>query len=316
MSRLPAIQSETSIAIIAHVNPDGDSLGSIMALGLALKKKCSNVNIFLNDELPGRYSFLPEVHLLKKYPSCDVEGFDLCFVLDCGDDRRIGEIDLLKKSKTVVNVDHHISNNEYGDINFVKTDASSTCEIVYSIIKEELEIELDQQIATCLYTGIVTDTGNFRYDSTSAHTHRVAAELLELGVNLEEITFQLYQNNSLNSTKFLGYILNQMEVYFEGKVTLIVVREEVLKKYSLRNDEVEGIVNYARDIEGVEVAAILKEVNSNEVKLSFRAKRDYDVNQLAKEFGGGGHRKASGATVAGKISIVKEELIRKLEKMI
>ncbi len=313
---LPVIQSDTSIAIIAHVNPDGDSLGSILALGLALRKKSNNVNIFLNDELPGRFSFLPEVHLLKKYNSNEFDKFDLCFILDCGDERRFGDIDLIEKSRLVINIDHHISNNSYGDINIVETEASSTCEIVYSVITKHLSIEINDAIATCLYTGMVTDTGNFRYDNTSPHTHRVVAELLELGVDIQEITFQLYQNNSLKSTKFLGYILNHLQVFFDGKVTLIEVNQELLNQFNVKYDEVEGMINYARDIEGVEVAVILKETADNEVKLSFRSKKDFDVNQLAKEFGGGGHRKASGATVTGNIKEVKNQLLDKLQKMI
>ncbi|WP_026476050.1 DHH family phosphoesterase [Alkaliphilus transvaalensis] len=314
---IPSINSDTRIAIIAHVNPDGDSLGSIMALGLALMKRSNQVNIFLNDELPGRYSFLPEVHLLKKYQSNEFDDFDLCFVLDCGDDRRFGDIDLLVKSKEVINIDHHVSNNGFGDINFVRTDASSTCEIVYSIITEELEIQLDEKIATCLYTGIVTDTGNFRYESTTSYTHKVVAELLDFGVNIQEITFNLYQNNSLNSTKFLGHVLNQMEIYFNGKVAIITIDQDLLKEFDVKYEEVEGIINYARDIEGVEVAVIIKEATTDgEIKISFRSKKNYDVNELAKGFGGGGHKRASGATTKGTLTDVKESLLNKLEKMI
>lgn len=311
-----SIHSGTKIAVIAHVNPDGDSLGSTMGFSLALKKLGAEVSIFVNDDIPNRYQFLPQISMATLYNPKESYSFDYCFVLDCGDEYRLGNsISILEKSQQVINIDHHISNSAFGDINLVDPEASSTCEIVYNIIVQDLGIEIDEAIATCLYTGIVTDTGNFRYDSTGPDTHRIAATLLEKGVSIREVTYHLHQNNSFSSTKLLGHLLGGMELHFQGKVVIMKVTEKILEEYQVQYDEVEGMINYGRDIEGVEVAVILKELPHNEVKISLRSKTTFDVSKLAQTFGGGGHRKASGAKVSGTIEAVQEEILHKIQGM-
>ncbi|WP_044826000.1 DHH family phosphoesterase [Clostridium aceticum] len=309
---LSLLNINSKVAILSHVSPDGDSLGSLIALGLAIKKLCDEVCIFRNDIFPGKYKFLPEYQQVEEYKEDQPQIFDFCFILDCGDAKRLGYSEvILNKSKKIINIDHHVSNTEFGDINLLDTNASSTCEMVYNLLKD-FQLPLDKDIATCLYTGIATDTGNFVYDNTTAYTHQVVADLMGFHIDLHKISYHLYQNKPLSSVKLLAHVLNHMEICFDGKVAIITVEDELLKSFNISSNDVDGVINYARDIEGIEIAILLKENTNKEVKVGFRAKKDVDVSLLAGKFGGGGHKKASGAAIEGTI----EEVRKKLEEQI
>lgn len=308
------VNKSKSIAVIAHVNPDGDSIGAILGLGLALKKVNSNIDIMMSDDFPGKFMYLPGVHHIV-VPKAEIKDYDLVFVLDCGDANRLGDNKPILKKSTIVNIDHHVSNDSFGDINIVDVKASSTCEIVYRVIKEGLSIEIDKDIATCLYTGIVSDTGSFKYDNTSPYTLRVSAELMELGIDTAGVSLQLYHSNSLNSVRFLAAVLKEMEIFLDGRVAFITMNLEDISAYNVQQEDMEGLINYCRDIEGVEVAVSLRELEGNSTKASFRGKTYFDVNQLASIFGGGGHKKASGATISLRPSVAKELILEEIQKM-
>ncbi|SDK47142.1 DHH family phosphoesterase [Natronincola ferrireducens] len=309
---LSSIGTHDKIAVISHIQPDGDSLGSLLAMGMALKTLCSNIYIYTNDIFPRKYYFLPGHQYIEEYNEDNNLFFDICFVLDCGDPQRLGySKNILDKSKTIINIDHHISNTEFGNINILDPQASSTCEMVYNLLKD-YNFQFNQEIATCLYTGIATDTGNFVYDNTTSYTHRIVAELMEYKIDLHEISYNLYQNKSLKNIKFLGYILNHMEIEFAGKVAIITVDQNLMKEFDITPNDIDGVINYARDIEGIEIAILLKESSQNEVKVGFRSKSYVDVSALARKFGGGGHKKASGATMLGELVEVR----KKIEKQI
>lgn len=318
MNNLAKIVAESNrIAITSHINPDGDSIGSILGLGLALKQKYENVDIFITDTLPSRYDFLPGSEYIKHYHDVKDKEFDLFFVLDCGDEDRIGSsIELLKKSNTVVNIDHHFTNSQFGHINILDPKSSSTCEMIYSVIKG-LGLKIDEDIATCLYTGIITDSGNFIYDNATDKTHLIAAELLKTNMDKQEIMYHLYQKKSLKNIRFLGYALSNMEIELEGRLALLEISREILNEFDLSTNEIEEVVNYGRDIEGVDISVTLREEDDNKIKLSFRSKSDHvDVSALAKLFNGGGHKKASGATVASSLKEAKAEVINKAKQFI
>lgn len=305
---LSFIKQHNKVAIISHIHPDGDSLGALIGLGLVLKRLCKEVYIYINDKFPEKYKFLSGYKYIKKYDGKDNINFDFCFVLDCGDPKRLGYSEsILNKSRKVINIDHHVSNTKFGDINILDIGVSSTCEIIYSLLKD-FEIQLNTDIATCLYTGIITDTGNFVYDNTTANTHKVVSELMAYNIDLNTIAYNLYQNKSLNGIKFLGYILNHMKICFGGKIAIITITKELLEEFNVAFSEIDGVINYARDIQGVEIAIMLKEVIENEIKIGFRSKNDIDVSRLAQRFGGGGHKKASGATLKGSIEEVRNKI--------
>lgn len=310
------LNTDLKAAVVSHVNPDGDSLGSVLALGMALEAKGMDVTVFVNDSIPEMYGFLPTIDRIIPYSPEQGTTFDQLYVLDCGDEHRIGDGGaLMGSAKQVINIDHHVSNRGFGDINLVDPHASSTCEMIYGYIQDTLQVPITAAMALCLYTGIATDTGNFQYDTTSATTHRIAADLLEKGVNLQMVTYHLYQNQPLQVLKLLAHLLSTMESHLGGKVILMEVDQQMMEAYQVQYDQLDGMINYGRDIAGVEVAAILKEQSQGGIKLSLRSKTDFDVSQLAQAFGGGGHRKAAGATVSGTMAEVKEALLSKIQEM-
>ncbi|MDR5658218.1 bifunctional oligoribonuclease/PAP phosphatase NrnA [Serpentinicella sp. ANB-PHB4] len=288
------INQTSKVAVISHINPDGDSLGSTIGLGIALNKICDDITIYNTDIVPLKFKFLPNIDLLTKYDNYPECKYDFCFVLDCGDEDRLGECKrILNQSKTVINIDHHISNTMFGDVNIVDHDASATCEIIYHILEDNFII--DKNIATCLYTGILTDTGNFTYSNTTYKTHEIVSKLVKTGIDIENISFNLYQNNSLQSVKLTGSILSNLEVTMGGKVSFVTITCEQVKSYGVTIDEVDSVVNFARDIKGIEVAILIKE-QFNSTKVSLRSKSNFDVSEIARHFNGGGHKKAAGIT--------------------
>ncbi len=318
MNELIKIASNSSnIAITSHINPDGDSIGSILALWLALKQRYKNIEVFVNEKLSDRYGFLPQSKHIKKYEDVKGKKFDLFFALDCGNEKRLGDgIEIMEKSKVVVNIDHHISNTKFGDINIVDIYSSSTCEMIYSIIKD-MGLTVDQEIAACIYTGIITDSGNFMYDNVTEKTHLIVAELMRIGIPKQDIIYNLYQKKSVNNLKFLGYSLTNMDIELGGRLAVFRISSDLLKKFNISNDDAEGLVNYGRDIESVDIAVSITEANDGEVKLSFRSKHDdVDVRAFAQLFNGGGHKKASGAVLTSTLDEAKDQVIEKAKQFV
>lgn len=297
------LDESENILIISHKGPDGDSLGSILGLGLALKKNYKDkINIAINDFAPERFNFL-KTDIIKFIGSS--EEYDLIIMLDCADINRAGiEID----SKKVVNIDHHITNNSFGEINFVDSEASSTSEIVFNMLKD-MDMEIDVDIAEALYTGIVTDTGSFKYSSTKPDTHRVAGELLAVGIDRDKIVQKLFQNNSLKTIQLMKEAVINMEMYNSGKLAYLDITDDILKNSGAAVNETESLVEFLRDIEGVEVSVMLKD-SDNGTKGSMRSKNDVDVAEIASVFGGGGHTRAAGFNSTLSRAEIKEKLLK------
>ncbi len=310
---IKCINNAKSIYIASHIQPDGDNIGSLLGLGLALKNINNNVFFLKTDNIPTDFLFLPGVDLIKDYDDNDI---DLLITLDCSDEERLGDNrKLLTKAKTIINIDHHISNTNYGDINIVDTEAAATCEIVFRLIKK-LCVDIDKDIATCLYTGISTDTGSFMYENANEETHLIAAELLRIGIDKQEININIWQNQSLIKTKLFIKTLETLETYFDDKVAIVQITRDNLRSIGASMEDSEGIVSFIRDIANVEVAIMLKEFEENEIKVSMRSKKYIDVSQICSLFSGGGHKKASGCTIKSNIEEAKKQLINELEKII
>ncbi len=306
------LKKEDTIAIISHINPDGDSIGSVLALGMGLRNKSKNVYMYINDDIPQKYKFLQGIQNLILYDEANCPRIDYCFVLDCGDIARLGySRAILNNSSTIINIDHHVTNTRFADINILDQRASSTSEIIFNLL-EKSKIPINKNIAQALYTGIATDTGNFVYDNTSSKTHKIVSKLLDYGVDLNLISYNLYQNKDLNLVRYTGYILQNLKLYYNGKLAIILAFEKDLKEYRIHDGDVDGIINYARNIQGVKVAILIKEIEDDKLKISFRSKDNIDVSKLAKEFEGGGHAKASGATIRGNIRETSDKIISKV----
>ncbi|KGG80850.1 3'-5' oligoribonuclease A [Caloranaerobacter azorensis H53214] len=298
------------ICLVSHIHPDGDSIGSLLGFGLALENINKKITMIKVDDIPYKYKFLPQVSKLKNYE--ENKKFDLLIVLDCSDLDRLGSFKhITENARYIVNIDHHISNTNYGDINIVDHKAAATGELVYNIL-DYLNMNINKEIATCLYVAIATDTGSFRYDNTHSRTHYIVSKLLEKQIDLKKVTFEVFQNKTLASTKLFIEALNTLELYYDNRLAVVQVTQQMLKKNNAEFNDIDGIVEYIRDIDTVEVACILKEIKEDEIKIGLRSKTYVDVANIAKVFQGGGHIRASGCTIYNNISKAKELIIREI----
>lgn len=298
------------ICLVSHIHPDGDSVGSLLSLGLVLESINKKVTMLKTDDIPDKFKFLPGIDKLKSYE--ENKEFDLLIVLDCSDLDRLGTFKYITdKAKYIVNIDHHVSNTNYGDINIVNHKASATGELVFHILNY-LNLYIDKEVATCLYVAIATDTGSFRYDNTHAETHFIVSKLFEKQIDLKKITFEVFQNKTLASTKLFIEALNTLDLYYDNKLAIVHVTQQMLKKNNAEFNDIDGIVEYIRDIETVEVACILKELDKSEIKVGLRSKRYVNVAEIAQKFQGGGHIRASGCTIYDNINKTKEVLIKEI----
>ena len=313
------INGSNYFVVTSHISPDGDNIGSTLSMYYALNKLGKNVFYVLDDNPPLNLRFL--LKDIKDLRSVEFKLEDYSIIaLDCGDKKRICLSDeIINNSKKLICIDHHASNDHYGDFNYIDIDASSTCELVYNFLKRFSEVNnlniIDEKIATCLYTGLVTDTGNFAYANTHPSSFEMAKDLLLTGAKKEEIIQNVFQSNPYNYYKLLGEALNTLEIV-DNKVSSIMITKEMLKRNVISFNDVDGITSYTRDIEGVEVGILLKEKKENEVKVSLRSKNYVNVSEIAKTFNGGGHIRAAGCTIYDSIENAKEKVLKEVLKSI
>ena len=311
-----AVKQAKTVALISHKSPDGDSLGSVAGLGQALLGAGKKVTMFINDKIPEKYGFLQEENPFCLYKKGMGKNMDLVIVLDCGQASRLDySQEILAEAGTVINIDHHMKNPDFGDINWVDTRISSTCEMVLKLINE-LELPLNYPGATALYTGIVTDTGSFMYDNTAPETLRACADLLEAGVDKDRIYREVYQSRNLQEVKLLGEVLKDLRPLCDGRVTMTSLSQKTLGAYGLDIQNLDELIDFTRDIAGVEISVVLKEMENGGTKIGFRSKGTYRVDRLARSFGGGGHEMAAGATVKTDLEETEGLLKKALEELL
>ena len=306
------IKDSKSIAIVSHLMPDGDNLGSCLALYTALKNYGKNVKVIIDDNIPKLYMFLAGINEIER-PNPSYR-FDLLIALDCGDPERLGKCaNYIKQGTTVINIDHHISNTGYGNLNMVDSNAAATGEMVYQIIKI-MGIDMNKDISECLYTAIVTDTGQFQYSNTTSITHQIAGDLLNNGVSAPNMYKKIYQTSTKDKVVLLSKALATMQFHFDDRVAGITLDSELVTAALGKDSDTEGVINYARDVDTVEVAYMLKELVSGKVKASFRSKEYVDVMKIATYFGGGGHKKAAGCTIFGSLEEARNQILEQVSK--
>ncbi|NLL81910.1 MAG: bifunctional oligoribonuclease/PAP phosphatase NrnA [Tissierellia bacterium] len=310
------ISTANNIYIASHVNPDGDSIGSILAMALGLRKINKNVNIIKTDEIPSDYLFLPNIHMIRTYDiDEEKDPIDLLVVLDCGDIDRLGKFkSIVSNSKFVINIDHHISNSGFGDINIVDEQSAATGELVFDLLVG-MGIQIDKEIATCLYTAISTDTGSFSYDNVTSRTHEIVVSLINAGIDKSDINIRLYQSRSIERTNLFISSFSTLKTYNDNKIATVKVTQDMLKKANAKMEDTEGIISFIRDIKPVEVACLLKENKEKEIKISLRSKRFVDVSKICSAFNGGGHKRASGCTINESINDAERLIVEQIIKM-
>lgn len=303
------IENAKNICLASHLNPDGDNLGSILGLYKLLTNKSKNVNLIIDDEVPDNLKFLP--NLDKSIKSSEIkENPDLFIVLDCADIGRVsnGVREIFEKTKSTINIDHHLTNTKFADINLVDTKSPATGELLFTLL-DNLDYELDKEIATCLYAAISSDTGSFKYDSTRKETFMAAAKLLEYGINVNDIAINLYQKRSIGKTKLLMNAMDTLEFYENNKIALVYVDDEMIKNANAKKMDSEGIVEFIRDIDDVEIALFMK-IKQKSIKLSIRTKSYANAINIAEKFDGGGHIRAAGASMKLDFENQKKLLIK------
>ncbi|HHX24493.1 MAG: DHH family phosphoesterase [Tepidanaerobacteraceae bacterium] len=286
------VDKNNSFMITSHIGPDGDSIGSVLAMTLALLKMGKEAVPVINDEIPQKYRFLPGANLISKDT---LAKYDVVIALDSGDVERLGfQKGLSEYGRYIINIDHHKSNTKYGDFNLVDSDASSVGEMIYKLLDGKVEIDYD--IALSLFTSIVTDTGSMRYSNTTSSSLKILAHLIDKGVKPDYISRQVFEKRSINSISLLKLALESLEISSNGKLASICITKKMMEDTGAKEEDTDGIINYAREIEGVEVAVLFKE-NESFIKVGFRSNEWVDVSIIAEQFQGGGHPRAAGCNI-------------------
>ncbi|KJR48314.1 3'-to-5' oligoribonuclease A [Desulfosporosinus sp. I2] len=309
---IKVLRKAPKVALFSHVSPDGDCIGSMLAIGLALEKLGKEVTFYNPDLIPNNLQFLPgSSRVSQKLP---IPQPQILMFVDCTDLQRVNlsKTDLSAES-TILNLDHHISNQLFGHVNWIDAQASAVGEIALTLIYQ-LGVAIDEDIATNLYTAIVTDSGCYQYSSTTAQTHRLTADLLDNGIDILNIHHHLFGQNPLAQLKLLQCALNSLEMYAEGQLALMTLSLEDFQKSRAQQELSEGLVNHARNVAGVEVAVLLKEVGPQEIKVGLRSNLWLNVNEIAAKFGGGGHKRAAGCTFRISMAEAKLNIITAIEE--
>lgn len=308
------LAAKDNFLIVGHKIPDGDCIGSLLGLYNTLISLNKKAAMFLEDVIPGIYHYLPAVERISNVlpPQDNIENI---IFLDCSDEFRISEdiFQKLNKEATIFNIDHHDSNTFFGDYNYVDAQAAATAEIIYELLVE-MKVPVTKNIADCLYAGIVMDSGSFKYSNTSPKTHQIAADLLTKGVDLESARINLFESKPLEEVLLLGKALNNFHISRDGKIAWMLLPYEDIDEIGAHGLHPEGIINYTRMIKGVQVGILFREIEPGLIKIGFRSKQDIDVSLIAKEFGGGGHKQAAGASQEGNIHEVADRVLKLVEK--
>ncbi len=308
------VEGAKAIAISGHVRPDGDCIGSCLAMYLYLKKLNANweVDVYLED-VPSVFMYIKGADIIKDSDEGEKQ-YDIFICLDCGDKERLGKsAGYYETAKKSICIDHHISNTGFGDIRFLKPEASSTCEILYELMDEKL---MDQDIACALYTGLIHDTGVFQYSNTSERTMSMAGKLINFGIPFSEIIANTFYQKTYLQNQILGRALLESILFMDGRCIVSFITKKVMDLYQVKPNDLEGIVSQLRNTKGVECAVFLYELKPQVYKVSMRSQNIVDVSKIAAFFGGGGHIRAAGCTMVGTPYDVINNLSRHIEKQL
>lgn len=311
------LKSSRRVFLVSHINPDGDAIGSLIAMGLALEAMGLSVVLCNASPIPAVYRFLPAVQRIVDRIDAG-NAFDTAVVLDCGDLKRIGDgfMETVARIPVVINVDHHITNTGFGHLQQVEPFACATSEIVYRLIGT-LGIPLSRNMATAIYTGILTDTGSFRFANTNRAAFQICEEMVALGVDPSKVAQHVYGTYSLGRIKLLNLALDSIEISANGKLSLMCLSQEMLEETGTRSEDADGLINYARSIRNVKLAAMIQERPNGDSKtddegryhVSLRSDGTVDVSEIASFFGGGGHLSAAGFSIETTLAEIKSEIM-------
>jgi phosphoesterase RecJ-like protein len=309
---IEVIRSNSSFLITTHEGPDGDAIGSSLALASFLRKIGKDVTVHYQDAVPDLYAFLPGTDtVLQNIPD---RHFDVSFVLDIGERKRAGkEFCDFTRVTTTVNLDHHLSCDNFADFNLIDSQAAATGILVFRIATAYGYI-FDRDTALCIYTAVITDTGSFRYSNANREAFTVAGEMIECGVNAWDVAEQLYENQPRKRLELLAQCLPTLDVFKDGLAASVTVTCDMYAACGADAELTDGFVNYPRSIRGVEVAVFFRQLDDKKFKVGFRSKGKVNVAAFSAALGGGGHHNAAGCTVNGTLEEVKAQVYAIIEK--
>lgn len=310
-----AIKRYHHFLITTHVRADGDGIGSEVALYCALRDKGKSVCIANDSPVPQIFKFIVPNTGTYIYPELPKEPPEVIFTLDCPTLDRIGKIkEIIPKDAIIINIDHHISNEYFGNFNWVLADMCATGEIILSLLKE-MNINITPDVATALYVAIVTDTGRFTHANTTPEALRAAAFLIERGARHTEISKYVYNTNPYNLIQLHAQVLNTINLYLGNRIATVWLTREMLEKTNVNAIDTQEFADIPVSIDGVSIGVLFREMKEpNWVKVSLRSRNGFDVNTIAKKFGGGGHKYAAGCEIQGNIEQVQQLILKEIEK--
>jgi phosphoesterase RecJ-like protein len=310
---IQAIRDSRTVCVVGHVRPDGDCIGSQLALALALKNEGKQVTCWNEDVVPGKLAFLDTQQLFEQpRPG---RRFDCVIATDCASFERLGKArDGIGHRKLFINIDHHASNTRYADLNWVSSKEPSTGELIYRLLTAA-QWPITRPMADCLFTAVSTDTGSFQYASTTPATFNVASRLVERGANLDRISQEVYQSFPLARIQLLRHVYNRFHLAHDNRTAYFWLRKRDYARTGAGRDDTEGLIDHIRAIQGVVVACVFEEIEPELTRISLRSKSEHvDVNKIAGQFGGGGHSAAAGARVPGKPLAAQRRVLNAVRK--
>jgi len=311
------LRQHQSFLVLTHYRPDGDAVGSQLAVAILLKQLDKQVEAWNDDTVPAKFRFLPHSDIVTRPPDAPKD-FDVVIALDTSTWQRVGAAaQRIGGRKAFINIDHHVSNEKFAEINWVVPGAPATGQIVFDLIKRG-GFDLSLDIATCLYAAIATDTGNFTYTNTSAASLRAAADLVETGVNVGELSRHVYESYPYARVQLLQMALADLTMADRNRIAYYWLTNDMFQQSGATREDTEGLIDHARSIQGVLVAVLFEELpEPGKFRMSLRSKHPkVDVNSIARHFGGGGHREAAGARLSGAPHEVEAKVIAAISKAI
>ncbi len=315
------LRPANTILITSHLDPDGDSIGSQLALAEFVKSLGKSCLVINQGDLPYKYRFLDLDRKIQNINSItEVQNrkaaFDLVFVLDSTSLERIGEVvKLISAKAAMINIDHHPDNERFGTFNYVDEEASAVGEMIFMLLKYS-SFPLSPIVAAQLYAAILTDTGRFKFSNTTPPCLKACAELIEAGADPRFVTNQIYFNRSLPFLKLLGSVLSHPQILWGGKICALIIKQDTLSELGVDPNEMEGLVDYSLFLKGVEIGLLFTEKENGKTKVNLRSQNAFDVSKVARIFGGGGHRNAAGCTLDLDLKQAQMAVVNQIEKIL
>lgn len=309
---IKAIKKHSKFLITSHIDIEGDALGSELALASLLRKSGKQAYIVNSDKTPTNYSFLPGVKRI--YRGLDNRVFEAALVIDCPNKQRTGRVaSLIDNEKPIINIDHHISNRNFGKINWVDSCASSAGEMIYHLF-ELMRVNLDRKDALNIYTAILTDTGSFRHSNTTSRVFRIASDLLKFGIDPAKIYAKIYESNSAQDAALMAKAVSRISFAANNRIAWVKIGALEFKKMHRRPEVLDKILDFAKSINTVKVVITFCQIGSRLIKLSLRSKSPINVQKIASRLGGGGHKYASGCTIKGSLNEAERKVLKQVKR--